>query len=86
MTFGMTRLDALFHTPEAYRLGVADYRVDGRPDYAYQASVLYSDTVTPTRLSLFMVQRNVPGKSIANILRVDRRRCRFARTEDGIPS
>lgn len=86
MTFGMTRLDALFHTPEAYRLGVADYRVDGRPDYAYQASVLYSDTVTPTRLSLFMVQRNVPGKSIANILRVDRRRCRFAQTEDGIPS
>jgi len=52
MTFGMTRLDALFHTSEAYRLGVADYRGDGRPDYSYQASVLYSDTVTPARLSV----------------------------------
>ncbi|MFZ0478733.1 MAG: hypothetical protein WAL71_06255 [Terriglobales bacterium] len=52
MTFGMTRLDALFNGSEAYRVGVADYRGDGRPDYFYQASVLYSDTVTPARLSL----------------------------------
>ena len=52
LTFGMTRLDALFHKSEAYRLGVADYRGDGRPDYSYQASVLYSDTVTPARLSV----------------------------------
>ena len=52
MTFGMTRLDALFNDTEAYRVGIADYRGDGRPDYFYQASVLYSDTVTPARLSL----------------------------------
>ncbi|MGD0599025.1 MAG: Ig-like domain-containing protein, partial [Terriglobales bacterium] len=29
-----------------------DFRGDGRPDYFYQASLLYSDTVTPARLSL----------------------------------
>jgi len=29
-----------------------DFRGDGRPDYFYQASLLYSDTVTPPRLSL----------------------------------
>lgn len=52
MTFGMSRLDVQFSTTEAYRLGVADYRGDGRPDYPYQASVLYSDTVTPARLSV----------------------------------
>jgi hypothetical protein len=51
-TFGMSRLDAQFNASEAFRLGVADFRGDGRPDYFYQASLLYSDTVTPARLSL----------------------------------
>jgi hypothetical protein len=32
------------------RLGVADQRGDGRPDYAYQGWVLYADTVQPQRL------------------------------------
>jgi hypothetical protein len=49
---GMSRLDAQFGTSEMYRVGVADFRGDGRPDYFYQASLLYSDTVTPARLSL----------------------------------
>jgi hypothetical protein len=49
---GMSRLDAQFGTSETYRVGVADFRGDGRPDYFYQASLLYSDTVTPARLSL----------------------------------
>lgn len=52
VTFGMSRLDAEFSVSESYRLGIADYRGDGRPDYFYQASVLYSDTVTPARLSV----------------------------------
>ena len=52
MTFGMTRLDAQFSASDTYRVGVADYRGDGRPDYFYQAFLLYSDTVTPARLSL----------------------------------
>jgi hypothetical protein len=50
--FAMTRLDAQFSTTETFRLAVADFRGDGRPDYFYQASLLYSDTVTPARLSL----------------------------------
>ena len=33
-------------------MGVADYRGDGRPDYFYFASILYSDSVTPPRISL----------------------------------
>jgi hypothetical protein len=49
---GMSRLDAQFGSSEMYRVGVADFRGDGRPDYFYQASLLYSDTVTPARLSL----------------------------------
>jgi hypothetical protein len=52
MTFGMTRLDTQFSVSETYRVGVADFRGDGRPDYFYQASLLYSDTATPARLSL----------------------------------
>ena len=32
------------------RLGIADERGDGRPDYAYQGWVLYADTVSPQRL------------------------------------
>jgi hypothetical protein len=32
------------------RLGIADERGDGRPDYAYQGWILYADTVYPLRL------------------------------------
>jgi hypothetical protein len=32
------------------RLGIADERGDGRPDYVYQGWVLYADTVQPLRL------------------------------------
>ncbi len=32
------------------RLGIADERGDGRPDYEYQGWVLYADTVQPSRL------------------------------------
>jgi hypothetical protein len=51
-TFAMTRLDAQFFVTDAFRVGVADFRGDGRPDYFYQASLLYSDSVTPARISL----------------------------------
>jgi hypothetical protein len=33
------------------RIGIADQRGDGRPDYAYNGWVLYADTVLPQRLS-----------------------------------
>ena len=35
---------------DVVRLGVADERGDGRPDYAYEGWVLYADTVYPPRL------------------------------------
>ncbi len=49
---GMTRLDAQISAGGSFRVGVADYRGDGRPDYFYFASILYSDSVTPPRISL----------------------------------
>ena len=51
-TWGMSRLDAQFSASDAFRVGVADFRGDGRPDYFYRANLLYSDTITPPRLSL----------------------------------
>lgn len=35
---------------DVVRLGIADIRGDGRPDYAYEGWVLYADTVSPARL------------------------------------
>jgi hypothetical protein len=35
---------------DVVRLGIADMRGDGRPDYAYNGWVLYADTVEPQRL------------------------------------
>ncbi len=35
---------------DVVRIGVADQRGDGRPDYAYNGWVLYADTVAPARL------------------------------------
>jgi len=49
---GVTRLDAQFSATEAFRIGVADFRGDGRPDYHYLASLLYSDSVSPPRRGL----------------------------------
>jgi len=49
---GMTRLDAQFTADDIYRVGIADLRGDGRPDYFYTATLLYSDTVTPSRVGL----------------------------------
>jgi hypothetical protein len=50
--WGMSRLDAQFGVTGSYKIGVADFRGDGRPDFFYKAYVLYSDTVSPSRLSL----------------------------------
>jgi hypothetical protein len=35
---------------DVVRIGIADERGDGRPDYAYNGWVLYADTVWPQRL------------------------------------
>jgi len=50
--FGLTRLDATLLETTAFRVGIADYRGDGRPDYSYHARVFYGDTVTPARASV----------------------------------
>jgi hypothetical protein len=35
---------------DVVRMGIADQRGDGRPDYAYSGWVLYADTISPLRL------------------------------------
>jgi IPT/TIG domain len=50
-SFGMSRLDAQVLNTSGFIIGVADLRGDGRPDYSYHAHVLYSDSVTPSRIS-----------------------------------
>jgi len=48
---GETYLETLSASDDVVRLGIADMRGDGRPDYAYIGWVLYADTVMPARLS-----------------------------------
>jgi IPT/TIG domain len=52
MTAGVTRLNALLVGTGQFRIGIADLRGDGRPDYRYQARVLYGNTVEPNRVSV----------------------------------
>jgi hypothetical protein len=51
-TFGMSRLDAVLLANGAFRIGISDFRGDGRPDFKYQARILYGDSVTPIRASV----------------------------------
>jgi len=47
-----TRLDAQVLTSTALRLGIADYRGHGRPDFAYRAKLFYGDRISPSRASV----------------------------------
>ncbi len=47
---GETWLRVATSGDDIVRLGIADQRGDGRPDYAYNGWVLYADTVSPQRL------------------------------------
>ena len=47
---GLTTLSAVSTAGNFVRIGIADQRGDGRPDYAYLGRVLYADTVSPGRL------------------------------------
>ena len=46
---GESRLDAQILQGGVFRIGITDYRGDGRPDYRYNARVLYGDNVSPAR-------------------------------------
>jgi IPT/TIG domain-containing protein len=48
---GMTQLDAELLESTQFRIGIADIRGDGRPDFRYRARVLYGDGVIPDRVS-----------------------------------
>jgi hypothetical protein len=50
--FGTTRLTASLLATTSVRIGIADERGDGRPDFAYHARVLYADIATPTRVGM----------------------------------
>jgi hypothetical protein len=54
-TYGMSALQGLWaaqlNTTGDFRLGIADERGDGRPDYGYHARLYYADTITPTRVA-----------------------------------
>jgi len=47
---GETWLRVASGADDIVRIGIADLRGDGRPDYAYDGWVLYADTVEPQRL------------------------------------
>jgi IPT/TIG domain len=48
---GMTTLTTSFTQPDQLRIAIADQRGDGRPDYNYQARVLYADSLIPAAVS-----------------------------------
>ena len=50
--FGMTLLNAQLLQPTGFRIGISDYRGDGRADYRYHARILYGDQVNPARASV----------------------------------
>jgi len=49
--FGTTLLNAQLLKTTSFRVGIADIRGDGRPDYRYHARVLYGDHINPPRAS-----------------------------------
>jgi hypothetical protein len=50
--FGVTQLNAQLMQSTDFRIGISDYRGDGRPDYRYHARILYGDHVTPARVGV----------------------------------
>jgi len=50
--FGTTVLQAQLLQATTFRVGIADIRGDGRPDYRYHARVLYGDHTAPSRASV----------------------------------
>lgn len=51
-TEGLTLLNAQTASSTNLLIGISDIRGDGRPDYRYQAHVLYGDSLSPSRVSV----------------------------------
>ncbi len=51
-TFAVTQLSAQLQSTAKFRIGIADIRGDGRPDFRYHARVLYGDSVIPNHVSV----------------------------------
>jgi len=49
---GLTQLNVQVSSPATLRLGLADLRGDGRPDFHYRAQLLYGDAVAPSHVSV----------------------------------
>ena len=50
--FAVTQLNAQLQSATKFRIGIADVRGDGRPDFRYHARVLYADSVVPSQVSV----------------------------------
>ena len=61
VTLGMTAADVATTQAERLRFVIADARGDGRPDFAYQARVLYADTIQPAVTSVNGGQITISG-------------------------
>lgn len=48
---GATALNARFLESGNFKLGIADFRGDGRPDFRYRGRVFYGDSVAPARVA-----------------------------------
>jgi hypothetical protein len=60
-SLGMTATSVATATAQSLRFVVADARGDGRPDFAYQARVLYADSVQPAITSVNGGQITISG-------------------------
>jgi|ERR1035441_8442216 hypothetical protein len=52
LPYALTRLDAQVASSSNFLIGISDVRGDGRPDYRYQAHVLYANSVSPVRVGV----------------------------------
>ena len=50
--FGLSQLNVNLFQSTQFRVGIADFRGDGRPDYRYHARLFYGDSVVPARASV----------------------------------
>ncbi len=50
--FGMSQLNVNLWQSTQFRVGISDFRGDGRPDYRYHARLFYGDSVVPARASV----------------------------------